>query len=692
VKQVVQNLRTGHVQVVDVPAPQPREGHVLVEVTHSLISSGTERAMVVLGGKSLLGKARARPDLARRTVEVARSEGIGVAISKVRSRLDRYAELGYSCAGRVVDSGGARHVSVGGEVACVGAGYASHAGVVSVPANLAVAVPTPVDPADAAFAAPAAIALHALRLAAVEPGATVAVIGLGLIGQLAGRLAAASGAIAVGTDPSSVRRELFGRAAARGAGLEELVADASRRRGADAVVICATDPSGETATLAAEVARDRARVVVVGDVGLELGRRRFYEKELSLVVARSYGPGRYERAYEEGGVDLPAGYVRWTEGRNVEAVLDLLASGALRVADLVTHRFPVAETERAYELLQDGDGAALGILLEFDADARKPASPVVVAPRREGAVRVALIGTGDFARGTLVPNLVTVDSVQLSAVCARTGPSAQSLADRYRIPLVTTDWRALAASPDVDALVIATPHAEHAQMAAAGLEAGKAVFVEKPLAVDWAGLELVAATPGLLLVGHNRRFAPLAAKLRAALEPPVVVQIRVAVGRLADARWLEDPGQGGRILGEISHFVDLASFLVGEPPQEVDAVQAGDSLLASLRFANGSAASIAYAIGDPDGLPKERIEVFSSAGAFVLDDFRRLESHGGARGVVKTKRNKGHAEELRAFVAAARGETPPPVSFDDQLRIAAASLALMDSARRGRAVEVRLPE
>jgi len=688
VKQVVQDLRSGEVQVIEVPAPQPRQGFVLVEVTHSLISSGTERALVDLGGKSLVGKARARPDLVRRTVDVARAEGVGAALDRVRSRLDRYADLGYSCSGRVLDSGGTGH-TVGGDVACVGAGYASHAGVVSVPRTLAVALPPGVDPADAAFAAPAAIALHALRLAAVEPGAVVAVIGLGLIGQLAGRLVHAAGATAVGSDPQADRRERFGTSAGA-AEFAELVAASTRGRGADAVVISAATASSEPLALAAAVARDRARLVVVGDVPIELDRRPLYEKELSLVVARSYGPGRYDRTYEEGGVDLPAGYVRWTEGRNVEAVVDLLQDGRLRVGDLVTHRVPVAEAERAYETLQRGDGA-LAILLEFDSAARAPSPPAALVARREGAVRVGIIGAGDFARATLAPRLAALDEVDLAAVCARTGSSAQSLADRYRIPIVTTDWRQLVASDELDALVIATPHAEHAEMAAAALEAGKAVLVEKPLAVDEAGLARIAATPGPLLVGHNRRFAPLAVRLKAALVAPAVVDVRVAVPSLAPGHWLEDPEQGGRILGEISHFVDLASYLAGEPPREVDAAQAGDSMVALLRFANGSVASIAYAVCEPGRLPKERIEAFSAAGAYVLDDFRRLDAHGAGRGAVKTKRDKGHDAELRAFVAAAGGKVGLPVAFSEQLQIAAASLALLESARSGRPVEVRLP-
>ena len=689
-KQVVQDLRSGEVQVVEVPDPQPSPGYVLVAVSHSLISSGTERALVDLGRKSLLGKARARPDLVRKTIDVARTEGIAAAKTKVTSRLDRFGQLGYSCAGRVLDSGGDPRLTPGGAVACVGAGHAVHAGVVSVPASLVVPLPVGVECDAAAFAAPAAIALHAFRLARAGPGSVVAVVGLGLIGQLAGRVIAAAGCTACGTDPRSERRELFGPGA-DGEAIAALVRSVSRGRGADAVLVCAATDSSEPIELAAELARDRAAVVIVGDVGLDLDRRAFYEKELSLVVARSYGPGRYERAYEERGLDFPVGHVRWTEGRNVEAVVDLLASGSLRAGDLVSHRFPAASAADAFEAL-DRDPDALGILLEYGAESRKPGA--VRIPARQsvpGGLRVAVVGAGNFARSTLVPGLLATGSVQLVAACAKSGASARSLADRFGAAVASTDWRSVVAGDGVYAVVIATPHVEHAEMAAVALGAGKAVLVEKPLAVDWEGLERVSAVPGGLLVGHNRRFAPLAKRLAAQRRGPAVIQIRVASVRAPADHWLNDPEQGGQIVGELSHFVDLASFLAGGPPLEVDAALAGESLLAKLRFEGGSAASIAYAVCEAGRLPKERIELLDGDGAYVLDDFRRLELHGPRAEVIKGTRDKGHADELRAFVSAARGTEPFPVPFDDQLRVAAATLAVVDSARTGAPVAVRLP-
>ncbi len=682
VKQVLQDIRSGEIAVHELPEPMPAPGYALVAVRHSLISAGTERAMAGLGSKSLLQKARARPDLVRKTLETARSEGVSATVAKVRGRLDQYTAFGYSCSGEVLDTGGDPRLAVGRLVACVGQGYASHAEVVSVPTSLVVPLPDGVSTEDAAFAAPAAIALHAIRLSDVQAGSVVAVIGLGLIGQLAGRLLRASGCRAVGSDPRADRRSLFGRAADR-EGVRSLVAEASRGRGADAAIVCAATSSNEPVELAAELARDRAKIVVVGDVGLELDRSVFYERELSLVVARSYGPGRYDRDYEERGLDYPVGHVRWTEGRNVEAVLDLLAGGQVRVDDLITHRVPVDDGARAYAALQDDPGA-VGVLLEYEPPVERRRTLRSSAPSpRTGALKVGIVGAGSFARGTLLPLLSGFEDVELSGVCTRSGASAKSVGDRVGMRIVSTDWREFVDSDELDAVVVATPHAEHAQITAAALRAGKAVFVEKPLAIDRAGLAEVAeaaAAGGLLLVGHNRRFAPLAVRLREHVRPPLIVQIRVAAGPLAPGHWLEDPEQGGRILGEISHFVDLAAFLTGSLPVEASAKSVGGSLLGLLRFVDGSVASVAYGVGDSGHLPKERIETFSSISAGVLDDFGRLEIYGAGAMTEKGKRDKGHRHQLQAFVAAALGRASVPVPIEEQLAVAEVALELVESA------------
>ncbi|MGZ4415515.1 MAG: Gfo/Idh/MocA family protein, partial [Gaiellaceae bacterium] len=371
-----------------------------------------------------------------------------------------------------------------------------------------------------------------------------------------------------------------------------------------------------------------------------------------------------------------------------------LLAGPLRVDDLVTHRFPINAGAEAYTSLRSDPGA-LGVLLEYEPSAeRRRTVGGTTAPAKEGVLRLGVIGAGAFARGTLLPALASFEDVRLAAVCTRSGASAKSVADRFGVPVASTDWREIVGSGEVDALIVATPHAEHAQIAAAALRAGKAVFVEKPLAIDQESLADVAdaaAAGGLLLVGHNRRFAPLARRLHDAVAGPLLLQIRVAAGPLAPGHWLEDPQQGGRILGEISHFVDLATFLVGEPPAAVSAAGTGGSVMAMLRFANGSAASIAYGTGESGRLEKERVEAFGPTAAGILVDFERLQLFGGVTGTTKSRRDKGHRAQLRAFVDAALGHGGAPVPVEEQLLVAAASLAVLEAAATGASVPVRTP-
>jgi predicted dehydrogenase len=699
-KQVLQNLRSGEVGVHEVPEPGPQDGWVLVAVECSLISPGTERALVGLGAQSLLGKARARPDLVRKVLRTAREEGARTAFAKVRSRLDRSLELGYSLVGRVIDTGGDPRLVPRQLVACAGAGYAVHADVVAVPRNLVAPVPNGVGAYDAAFVAPAGIALHGLRLADAQVGSVVVVIGLGLIGQLAARLARAAGCVVIGFDPRADRAAAVEALPGAHAATDEseakaLVASATRARGADIVLVCAATASSAPMTLATELARDRASIVVVGDVGLELDRRSLYEKELSVTVARSYGAGRYDRSYEEQGIDLPPGYVRWTEQRNFEAVLELLRTESLHVADLVTHRFSAEDASLAYDEVRTGD--SLGVLLEYTPAAERSrlrvARPVVP---RHGALRVGFVGAGDFVRGTLAPALSAMDDVQLTMVATRSGASAESFANRFGIARTATDWRSVVEADDVDAVVIATPHAEHAEMATAALAAGKHVFLEKPLALtneELAAIQEAANTAsGILLVGHNRRFAPLMVALEAAVAPPVTVLYRIAAGPLPQEHWLRDERHGGRLLGEVSHFIDVGAFLAHAVPLSVYAASVptrGDSsVVATLTFEGGSVMSLVYAVGDPGRLGKERVEALWAGGTAVLDDFRCLELRGGS---TTSARDKGHDAQLNAFVEAARGTSPLPVTLEEQLRVAAAAIALRESARTGLPVDVSLP-
>jgi predicted dehydrogenase len=704
-KQVAQRARDGHTSVHEVPPPALRPGHLLVANRFSLISAGTERGKLEFAGKNALQKARARPDLVAKLVQRARTEGVRGAIGAARERLDALSPLGYSSAGVVVGVGaGVEGFAPGDLVACAGGGFANHAELVAVPRNLVAKVPDGVPLDAAAYATVGAIALHAVRQAEASLGERVGVIGLGLVGQLAVRILLAAGcdAIAIDLDPAGV--ELAAAAGARAfergdPALAPAVLAATGGLGLDAVLICAATRSSDPMDLAVSLARDRGRLVVVGDVPVTADRRLMYEKELELRLSRSYGPGRYDRDYELHGHDLPAGYVRWTEQRNLQAFLELVAGGRLDPAPLTTHRFPVDLAEEAYAVLGDEEPERrpFGILLEFDeAAVTRPRAALVTARRpHTGALGVGVIGAGSFTRRVLLPAL---GGAKLVAIASESGLSAADAASRFGFARAASSAEEILADESIGAVVIATRHSTHAALAAAALRAGKAVFVEKPLALNEEELldvedALRSALPrgGLLMVGFNRRFAPLAERLRTELAglPERVLHARVNAGPLDHDHWLNDPAEGGRLLGEGCHFVDLLAHLAGSPVTSVHATTAGaDGVAATLRLADGTVANLLYAGNGDPRLPKERIEAFAGGMSAVLDDFRRLEVYrNGRRSVVKGGQDKGHRAQVARFLDAAAWKAEPP-SVESYLASTRATLALVDSLRAGVPVEV----
>ena len=682
-KQLLQDVSSGELTVAEVPAPARGPASLLVATQFSLISAGTERAVLELGRSSLVGKARARPDLVAKVVESARTEGVAPTLAKVRGRLQEPNPLGYSLSGVVLEACPGAPAAPGERVACGGVGHASHAEVVAVPRTLCARVPDGVSSEDAAYATVGCVALHGVRLSEAGLGDMSAVVGLGLLGQITLELLAAGGGVPVGFDPDAARVEL-----ARAAGFaattdlaefESEVARLTQGRGADAVLVTAASRSAEPLATATAVARDRAVVCVVGDVKVESPRAPLFSKELRLVVSRSYGPGRYDPAYEDGGIDYPAGYVRWTEGRNLAEVLRLMAAGSLRPSRLTTHTFDLDDGPSAYELLAD-ERPSLGILLRHPGDAGLERSIRIGAGtvrrrRRVGRrVRVAVVGAGTFARSVLMPEIAR--SATIVAVANRTGPSAASAAQRFDAAAASTEPEAVVGSPDVDAVVIATRHDTHARYAVEALEAGKHVFVEKPLALDAAELDRVIAaaerSEGVLMVGFNRRFAPLSVRLKDALgaRGPLVMTCRVNAGRLPADHWTHDPAVGGgRLVGEGCHFVDLLSYIADGLPSVVSGSAVGggsepreDDFLLSLAFSDGSIGQVTYTAFGDRSLSKERIEVLGEAGAGVIDDFRQLTLHLGGKATVTTsRRDKGHRAEVAAFLEACRsGEQPWP--------------------------------
>ena len=696
-KQVVQPVNGGPVQVLDVPRPVISPTEVLVRTVTSVISPGTERAITTLARSSLLAKARARPDLVRQVVRKAQAEGVAATARAVRGRLATDLPLGYSAAGVVVEVGAAVDgIAPGQLVATGGAGWACHAEFQAVPGLLCAVVPDGVPAEDAAFATLASIPLHALRLSGVGPGAKVVVLGLGLLGQLAVRLAMASGCDVAGIDPDG-----FARKAAASAGVLALdesgdattsqVLHWSRGRGADAVLVCASGQSAEPMSRAPALCRDRAAVVMVGDVGMPPRRTPYYEREISLLFARSYGPGRYEPSYEAWGVDYPAGQVRWTEGRNQEAVLDLLAAGRLGVSDLVTQSFDIGGADAAYRLLEEGTEPRLAIRLSYPAVAG-PAQPVRLRPSPADRAQpgVGWIGAGAFSTGTLLPAFKDAGFERFVAVATASGVSALRAAERHGFEKAVTGADAVICDPDVDVVVIATPHSVHSELATRTLSAGRDVWCEKPLALTRDDLDEVEKawreSGRQLTLGFNRRWAPAVRAAQHALaeeRAPKLIVYRIAAGQVPGGHWYLDRRQGGRLVGEVCHFVDLAQALAGADIEDTaavlrgDASQGDDGVALALRFADGSVASIAYGSTAPVA-GKERIEVLAGSHQVIIDDFQSVLVNG--RTLWKGRQDKGHRAHAAAFRQAVQdGMSMPTEAMLGSMR------ATIQAARRARA-------
>lgn len=671
-KQVVQPIGGGTVTVLDVPRPTIGPTEVLVRTLASVISPGTERAITGLAQSSLLSKAKARPDLVRQVVKKARTEGVSSTLQTVRARLASDLPLGYSAAGIAMQVGEAvAGIRPGQLVATGGAGAANHAEWQAVPGLLCAAVPDGVIAQDAAFTTIASIALHGLRLAEVGPGSKVVVVGLGLVGQLAARLAMASGCDVAGIDVSAEPIRVAAASGVlalkeKGDETTEAVLAWSRGRGADAVLLCAAGSSSAAALRTPALCRDRARIVVVGDVGLQLSRTPFYQKELTLLFARSYGPGRYEREYEDYGVDYPVGQVRWTEARNFEAVLDLLATGRLRVNDLVTHTFPMSEAEGAYELIESRREPYFAITLSYPDSQPEREPPLRVSPsRRSPRPGVGWIGAGAYSNAVLLPAFAKAGFEQLVVVASGSGLSARRAAERSGFERAVSSGAEVIDDPAVQVVVVATPHDTHADFVVRALKAGKDVWCEKPLALTLDELERVeaawTASGSALMVGHNRRWSPHVKAVADQLHGPAVVTYRVRAGTLPPTHWYADRRHGGRLLGEVCHFVDTCAALVGSPVTKVKALagSVGEALLADdfalcLAHADSSLSVISYASRGSTKTSKESIEVLGDGHTWRIDDFRRTTLDGAD--VVKTGRQaKGVDEAAQHFAAVLAG-------------------------------------
>ena len=722
-KQLLQNIKNGNTIVEDVPVPTPREGMALVKVAASLVSAGTERMVVEFAEKGYLGKARSRPDLVKQTLDKAKREGVMPTVQAVFNRLDQPMALGYSTAGTIVALGkNMQGFKVGQRVACAGGGYATHAEYNVVPRNLLTPLPKNVDFKSAAFTTLGAIALHGFRLAEPQLGENVAVIGLGLLGLLTIQLAAAAGCNVLGIDLDPKRIKL-----ATSLGLEavtrpqaESASQAFTLRhaqggapshGFDIVIICADTSSNDPIELAGIIARDRAKVVATGAVGLSIPRKIYYEKEIAFINSRSYGPGRYDSNYEENGIDYPIGYIRWTEGRNFQAVVDLLASQKLKVESLITHRFPIEKGAQAYEVITGKKKEPfLGVLLTYASDEKRETSkkiefPLVTRSSSLSSVKLGVLGAGLYANATLLPVIKNNKDFELVGIASSGGLHAQHSGKKFGFQYATSSEDEIINDPKINTVAILTRHDSHADLVVKALKAGKHVFVEKPLAINSAQLlaiskQLKANSQSLLTVGFNRKFSPLAQQLHLSLatrNEPLHAHYRINAGYLPLNHWTQDPNLGGgRIIGEACHFIDLISFLVGAPPVSVAAhalpdqgKYREDNVSMTFTFPDGSIGVVDYLANGDKSYPKERLEVFCEGSIAVLDDYVSLTTiKDGKKKVESGAQDKGWKNEMTAFARSIREGTEPPIPYEQLIGVTRSTFAAVELIRKRQSIDI----
>ena len=710
-KQILQSLKTGVTKTAEVPCPAIQRGQILIRSSVTLVSAGTERMLVEFGKAGWIDKARQQPDKVRMVLDKIKTDGLMPTVEAVFNKLDQPLPLGYCNVGAVLDIGsGVTGFAIGERVVSNG----KHAEAVCVPVNLCAKVPESVADEDAAFTVLGAIALQGIRLVNPTLGETVVVTGLGLIGLMTVQLLRAQGCRVLGLDFDPLKLALARQFGAEtvdlGVGQDPLAAALvlSRGRGVDAVLITASTKSNEPVHQAAQMCRKRGRIVLVGVTGLELSRADFFEKELSFQVSCSYGPGRYDPNYEEKGQDYPVGFVRWTEQRNLEAVLDMMADGRIDVKPLISHRFEIDEAVQAYEIV-GGSAPSLGILLSYPSVSEKPDAilrnqTVNLGPARPsvGKATLGFIGSGNYATAVLIPAFKAA-GVRLKTVASAGGVSAAHAGRKFGFEKTTTATEEVFADPEINAVVVATRHDSHALQVCHALEAGKPVFVEKPLALTLDELSQVevayasALTAGqmpLVMVGFNRRFAPQAVKVKSlltALDAPKALVMTVNAGAIPSSHWTQDREVGGgRIVGEACHFIDLLRYLAGSPI--VDAKVAslgnakgltglGDTVTLTLRFADGSMGTVHYLANGHKSFPKERLEVFCCGRILQLDNFRKLKGFGwpGFAKMNLWRQDKGQKDCAAAFVRAVESGGEAPIAFDELVEVRRVTIQIAEA-------------
>lgn len=708
-KQLIQSYKTGELGVYEVPAPICGENGVLIRTITSLVSAGTEKMIVDLAKKSLVGKAKARPDLVKQVVNKMKQEGVKNTLEKVFTKLDTPIPLGYSCVGEVVKVGAkVTGISVGDRVACGGAGYANHSEINYVPRNLFVKVPKNVSDADASFVTVGSIALQGIRQTNPTLGEKVVVMGLGLLGQITVQLLKANGCKVLGTDFDPRKLELAKKLGADEVCSPDEVIDKAKLftngNGADAVVIAASTSSSQPIADAGEISRIKGRVIVVGLVGMDIPRTEYYKKELELKLSMAYGPGRYDPKYEEQGIDYPFAHVRWTEGRNFEAFLDLVDEGKITPSEMVTHEYEFENALTAYDLLEDKiKEDYLGILLNYKEEYSLKSELVKIsdATIKSNELNVGLIGAGNFTKSVIIPNLKKIKNANLVGLCTATGVSAHSTGNKHNFKYITTDYQELLKNNDINTVFITTRHNDHGEKVLTSLKADKNVFVEKPLAILESELEEIkdfyanTDKKPVLQVGYNRRFAPLVqAMKKEAGDLPMSINYRVNAGVIPKDVWVQDPAVGGgRIIGEACHFIDTCTFLIGSLPESVFAscvtkpdqsIPDEDNVSITIKYQNGSTAVINYYAFGNNQLPKEYIELFAPDLAMTMDNFRELEIFKGGKSkkYKNSNQDKGFKGEFTALkTAVEKGELA--ISFDEMYSTSKLTFAILRSLKTG---------
>ena len=712
-KQVIQNRRTGNLTLKDVPAPQVKPGQVLVRTRASLISAGTERMVMEFAQKNLIGKAKARPELVKKVFEKTRRDGIKATFQTVMARLDEPLPLGYSAAGEVTAIGAGLEgvYATGQRVAMAGAGVANHAEINAVPENLLAPIPENVSDEAASFATLGAISIHAVRNLNPSLGDVVAVIGCGLVGQLVVQFLSLSGVRVIALDYDANRLDLAHSKGAEMAfnladsGLETSIREISSGKGCDGIIIAAATQTNEPFLTAAMIARDRARVVMVGLTGTSFPYSEFMKKELNILISRSYGPGRYDSDFENHGIKYPEGWVRWTERENLLETLRLLSANKLDVEALISHRFSINEAESAYKVISGNQQEHLGVILNYPQNKKLLATTnFAQGPTKAHDCIIGFIGAGNYARSVLLPILKNIKKVQLHTLVTQQGASAEQSQANYGFDFASTDPEAIFQSTAINTVMVATRHGSHADLTARALNAGKNVFCEKPLTLDWKGLNTVikartASETAFFQIGFNRRFAPASIRLRDGLTRkmgPKIIQMRINVGNIDAQHWVHDPREGGgRLLGEACHFVDLARFLIGNTIVSVSCIAAKvtdgacDDAAIALQFADGSIADILYTARGNTNVSKERIEAHAEGASYLIEDFRSLTVNGDKSTIPwKGAQDKGIKDGLVTFVSSVTTENLPPVDEAELIETSAATIAVLDSLRTGERVHL----